>query len=127
MFEEAQKRFWQDSRLGPALGPKRRDKTGAPGPYKSGHLGGSGPAAAAAGIHPRRAAELPLFPPSALGTVQTWMNSPTSVIASAPQLRSVIVVDGFVPGAVRPIPFGVPVIFGSAFELIVGDADTVAA
>ena len=45
---------------------------------------------------------------------------PASATASVPQLRPIIVVDVFVPVAIRPVPLGVAIIFRRALKLILG-------
>jgi hypothetical protein len=46
---------------------------------------------------------------------------------SIPQRRAVIFVDTPVSVAVRPIPLSVPIILRSAFELVLGHCDAIAA
>ena len=52
---------------------------------------------------------------------------PASATASVPQPRPIIVVDVFVPVAIRPIPLGVAVIFRRALKLILGNTNSIAA
>src|ERR1700722_5174926 len=52
---------------------------------------------------------------------------PASATASVPQLRPIIVVDVFVPVAIRPVPLGVAIIFRRALKLILGNTNSIAA
>src|SRR4029077_5380986 len=55
-------------------------------------------------------------------------HSPSLLIRSGvPQRGTIVIVELLVPAAVRPIPLGVAVIFGSALELVFSDADTITA
>ena len=50
-----------------------------------------------------------------------------TVAQLVPERRAVIVIDAFVFCTIRPVPFGITIKSGSAFQFVLGDSSAVAA